>query len=177
MLTAVFQQISLFTMELHLPFFALRVRESGADTATSPYHKMPRQWIDLCFLKVPHMPSLGEGDIGLQQAHFSFIISGKDNGRWLGCAFADTLLDDETLLEHSKSLPSPHMFDPISDFHIEPKLDGFDDPREYFLEILNYQSTRVMREWRSIVRTLARAVTVYVRSIPSIIPAIMPLTP
>src|SRR5215469_15204745 len=119
-------------MEMHIPCFELR-KSSTTDV------NQTRHSIDVSFL---HCGATDLGDdkyYRIYNKRFSFTICGSDHRRWTGYAFAETK-PNQKMEEHSED---DGQEDPIasgsdaygSSFIVHPD-NPFDDPRAYFLVVL-----------------------------------------
>ncbi|KAF2193385.1 hypothetical protein K469DRAFT_734797, partial [Zopfia rhizophila CBS 207.26] len=144
---------SAFTLEFHVPYFALRDSNSWSEVAHSENRRPSRRWIDLSFLKV--RPQLREkSTYGICEAQISLVICGIANSRWVAYSFVDTEFDDEDLLSENSSDENFHE-DPIAGTCSNRIIDADSplwDPREYFLVVVEFRMSQVLKEWRNLVR-------------------------
>jgi hypothetical protein len=149
-----------FQMELHLPFFLLRMSKPP-ESCIKVNSKPPRQYTDLSFLKLdtPKSQQQGTGEIwGLHEAQISYVVTGSDDWRWIGYAFVDTELDG-LLTDLSEDDLS---FDRVAAGEIHAKSPLW-RPRDHWVKVLDIRIEQVRKEWEYLVFKLEFAVNHYVR--------------
>jgi len=144
----------MFQFEFHLPFFAFRTSPPSDDNSLS-------EWTDLAFLEMQVPKSLDQRKHGMLEVHFSFVICGCDETRWVAWAFDDTQFDGEDLIDRILPCEGVHQ-DPIANDNTDAECPIW-DPREYFLKIIEARITRAAREWEATVRPVERSIREYVR--------------
>ena len=101
----------------------------------------------------------------MYEAQISFSIVGSDDGRWVGCAFADTYFNDNDKNFTQSDFAyegSNANEDPIAS---DGKLDAncpIMNPRAYFLTIFRIRSDQVLKEWEYLVREVERNIETHV---------------
>jgi hypothetical protein len=110
---------------------------------------------------MPTPKSLDQRKYGMLEAHFSFVICGSDEARWVGWAFDNTEFDGEDLLDRISPCPGFHA-DPIaSDGETDAELPIW-NPREYFLMIIESRIAQAQEEWEGLVIPVERSIRAYV---------------
>ncbi|KAF2181077.1 hypothetical protein K469DRAFT_590492 [Zopfia rhizophila CBS 207.26] len=161
---------NIFQLEFQIPYFALRILPfpAGHPQRTVPNKTPPRQWTDLSFLNRQILNSQGKKQYGMYEAQISLVICGPDEKRWVGYAFVDRYFNGEDLEEDDFSYDGVQE-DPIAtDFEVDTNLPIIDanlpkwNPREYFLNIVEFRMAQVLKEWEGLVRKVQRSVRDYV---------------
>jgi hypothetical protein len=150
-------------MEINIPSYELITRPTKNDhLSTRPISKNPpRHYTDLSFLKITSKDRAGNLINGIRESHFSFILCGTDNGRWVGISFVDKRFGDEDELEDDISPSEGVHMDPIAMGKLDADIPIW-DPREYFLNILNLRLLEALKRWRFLVRTIEGCIKRYV---------------
>lgn len=156
----------MYQLELHFPYFALRERppEENISSNAKP------NWIDLGFLNTDTCNSNPTTYV-IHQAHFSLVIYGFHNSRWVAYAFENNQFDEgyENGLEDEEECYSYETFneDPIvSEAKSGIILDAnvsISDPRVYFLWVLSARIHQQSKFWEDLVRYLEPSIDRYVR--------------
>lgn len=135
-------------MEIHIPYFTLSANPGNGQN-------IPRRWTDLSFLELQDQESYG-----LQETHFSFVICGTSNSRWVGYSFVDSPKDDT---DSGKMVcPGEYVLnDPILNGEHDADFPIW-DPRYYFLMVLRQRITMISMEWISLARQIELSVKRYV---------------
>lgn len=151
----------MFQIEFHLPYFALRREDPCKEAKHEPFHN----WIDLSFLGLEMRKTRG---YRLHQAHFTLVIYGLNNLRWVAYAFENNHHDErfEKDLEEEKENYSYDSFheDPIA----SDGRNGVDanqpihDPREYFLLVFEARTSRMLREWEYVIGHFQHSIDAFV---------------
>jgi hypothetical protein len=134
-----------------------------SDKAATPSNS-PNQWTDLSFLEVQTPKALDGRKVGMFEAHFSLVICGSHESRWVGYALDNTEFDGEEL--HDKIFPCEGVHpDPIASCLNDSGLDAdlpIWNPREYFLFAVSNRITRAAIEWDALLRAIERRINQYV---------------
>ncbi|OCK74043.1 hypothetical protein K432DRAFT_311503 [Lepidopterella palustris CBS 459.81] len=154
---------SSFRLELHLPYFALRLSRHRGHSHKQEYSNPMREWTDLSFLKIWAPKSQAQTTYRMYEAHISFVIYGSDERRWVAYAFVDTAFN-EANLENEEEFPHGAIQeDPIaSNGKLDANLPVW-NPREYFLMIFNIRIAQVLKESQYLVQAVERSIKQYVR--------------
>jgi hypothetical protein len=150
--------ISMFHLELHLPYFALR----QSTRPTSSHLGNKRQCIDLSFLTTRSNGRPSQLRYKIFDAQISFVISGWEDSRWVAWSFIDNYFSEEELLDIDGYPYKGFVEDPIAKGQLDQN-KPLVNPREYFLMILKVRSEQVLQEWEWVVQTVKRNVKRYVR--------------
>jgi hypothetical protein len=152
--------ISMFHLELHLPYFALR-----QSTKPAGFHaRGKRQCIDLSFLTGCSNSGPSQPRYKIFEAQISFVISGWEDSRWVAWSFIDNYFEKEEELLDIDGYPYEcFVEDPIVKGQLDQN-DPFANPREYFLMFLKVRSEQILQEWECVVHSVRRNVKRYVRS-------------
>ncbi|TVY59342.1 hypothetical protein LCER1_G000736 [Lachnellula cervina] len=132
-----------FALHLHLPFFLIRDTHPN-EPITGVNTKPSRNWTDLSFLQLDNPKSQDQESNkvwGMYEAHFSCVITGSDEWRWVGYSFVDAEIDG-FLHESSEEDLS---FDPIASGRLEANLPIW-RPREYWLRVFEIRIEQVRIE-------------------------------
>lgn len=151
--------ISMFHLEIHLPYFALR-------QWTVPAHShvgKKRQFIDLSFLAPRSIGGPSQSRYKIFDAQFSFVISGWEDSRWVAWSFVDNYFEKEELLDIDGYPYNAFVEDPIAKGQVDQN-NSLANPREYFLMILKVRSEQIVGEWECVVQGVKRNVKRYVYS-------------
>jgi len=151
--------ISMFHLELHLPYFALRKSTKPAGS----HARNKRQCIDLSFLTRCSNYRPSEPTYKIFEAQISFIISGWEDSRWVAWSFIDNYFEEEELLDIDGFPYKRFVEDPIVNGELDQN-DPLVNPREYFLMILKVRSQQVLEEWECVVQSVKHNVKRYVCS-------------
>jgi hypothetical protein len=136
----------MFQLEFNLPYFRLSlVPEPPSHTYSSV--ASTTQWTDLSFLELSSPDKNTVRKLGIFEAHFSFVVCGWRENRWVAYAFDNTGLDDEDAYDRIFYDDAEH---PIW------------DPREYFLTAVEARVIRAADLWEALVRGIERRITKYV---------------
>jgi hypothetical protein len=149
--------ISVFRLELHLPYFALRQSKKLA----SSHARNKRRCIDeLSFLT--RRSKSGPSQHKIFKAQISFVISGCEDSQWVVKSFIDNYFEEEELLDDVDGLPYNGFVEgPIAKGQLGQN-ERFVNPREYFLMILKIRSEQILKEWERVVQSVRRNVKPYV---------------
>ncbi len=141
-------------MEMHIPCFELRKSSTTAVNRS-------RHSLDVSFLHCGATDLRSDNDYRIYNKRFSFTICGSDHRRWTGYAF------DETKSNHKMEERSEDdgQEDPIasgsdvygSSFFVHPD-NPLDDPRAYFLVVLEIHLAEVLKDWKSLVLWVASSI-------------------
>ncbi|KAH8773330.1 hypothetical protein BGZ57DRAFT_824293 [Hyaloscypha finlandica] len=144
----------MFQLEFNLPYFRLSLAPEPASHTLSSVASA-KQWTDLSFLKLSSPDKNTVRKLGIFEAHFSFVVCGWRENRWIAYAFDNTEPDAEDsygrLFEES--------YDRI--FYDDTEHPIW-DPREYFLTVVEARVIRAADEWEALVRGIERRITKYV---------------
>ena len=152
--------ISMFQLELHLPYLALRQSTKPAGSHAG----RKRQCIDLSFLTRPSNSESSQSRYKIFEAQFSFVISGWEDSRWVAWSFIDNYFEEEEELLDIDGYPYDRFAeDPISKGEVDQN-KPLANPREYFLMILMVRSERILEEWEYVVQSVKRNIKRYVYS-------------
>lgn len=154
-----FKGISMFHLELHLPYFALR----QSTRLISSHIRSKRQCIDLSFLTTRSNGGPSQPRYKIFEAQISFVISGWEDSRWVAWSFIDNYFAKEELLDLDGYHYNGFVEDPISKGQLDQNTP-LENPREYFLVILKIRAEQVLKEWEHVVQTIKRNVKRYVYS-------------
>ncbi|KAF1998070.1 hypothetical protein P154DRAFT_267602 [Amniculicola lignicola CBS 123094] len=151
---------SVFSLEFHLPYLALReVHPFLKDDMDPPHSKPTRRWTDLSFLDIPPAPGKSCSIWGLHAASISFAMCGSDHTRWTGYAFVDTHFNNASDLEDTEDeeFEDELMQDPIASdgegIEVDSNMPVW-APREYWLRNLDFRSKQVLQEWTFLARSV-----------------------
>jgi hypothetical protein len=152
----------MFQLELHLPYFALRVGHPEREVNG----KRQSQWINLSFLQTETPKTKGQEIHGIYRAHISLAIYGVSQRRWVAYAFDNNDFDDREFGDgDSEDEGYPYkgfQEDPIaSDGKFDANVPIW-DPRVYFLFIFQNRMGQVLQEWEYLVRWIERNIERYV---------------
>jgi hypothetical protein len=115
----------------------------------------------LSFLEIQTPKLLDQGEYGMLETHFSFVICGSHEKSWAGWAFDNTEFDGEDLLDRISPCPGFHA-DPIAgDGQTDAEFPIW-DPREYFLMIIESRIAQAQEEWEGLVIPVERSIRAYV---------------
>lgn len=144
--------VSRFELAFHLPFRALR---------RLPNKTQPHVAFDVTFLDWE-----GRNSAYIFPAKYSFVITGTDDWRWMAYCFVDTFFDTDEDAESASYYADPNQSP--DGIPLDPCAAGRDamdnvvqDPREYFLRILEARLACVSDEWLCIVQEIERNVKLY----------------
>ncbi|KAI0127838.1 hypothetical protein BJ170DRAFT_389979 [Xylariales sp. AK1849] len=155
--------LSAFALIFHLPFYALR--ESTLPPVNDIRYKggerLLRQYQDITFLSSPPWTQKNNSEfVYLYESQVSCLVSGWDRWTWVAYLFIDLYYgnaDQESLDDYREE--SDQFADQLgSEFStIDPLLAGQGGgkperrPREYFLNVFEVRSRKVMNEWHRLV--------------------------
>lgn len=153
----------MFRLELHLPYYALlEERPSKAMKSTI----LPR-WTDLSFLRTETAGSQHRKTYDIMHsAHFSLVIHGQNNARWLAYSFEnkhfDERFEDDVQYDcYSYDGPMIHEDPIVSDGTVDANLPIW-DPREYFLRVFKARMSQIVRYWELLVWYIEPIIICYV---------------
>jgi hypothetical protein len=136
----------MFQLEFNLPYFRLSLApEPASHTLLSV--ASTKQWTDLSFLELSSPDKNTVPKLGMSEAHFSFVVCGWRENRWVAYAFDNTEPGDEG------------SYDRLFYGDAEPPIW---DPREYFLTVVEARVIRAADSWEALVRGIERRITKYV---------------
>ncbi|KAK0649648.1 hypothetical protein B0T16DRAFT_457041 [Cercophora newfieldiana] len=162
-----------FALELHLPFYAWRrSRQPLKDQRRKANGKPLRRCRSLEFLVLDpqHDPATPVEDC-IYEAQVSCIVTGFDEGSWVGLAFVDTYYrgdDDRESVEYyadqnseaEARMENPFLMDPLTGGRVDANAPIW-KPREYFLRLLECRIDQVRREWHNVVSRLLQITEPY----------------
>jgi len=135
------------------------------------------KWTDVSFLNRSVSDVKGQETYGIYRAHISLVISGPSDWRWVAYCFDSHGFDDEDSdAEDSEDDESedgdsednglqdgdcPFLEDPMAQVDANQPIY---DPREYFLLVFQSRITRIVEEWKFLVRWTERHISAYVCS-------------
>lgn len=124
--------------------------------------------MDLSFLKGSACDVESQDTYGVYQAHFSLILSGHSDRRWVAYSFDNNNIEDDEDEEDKNSKDDKC---PLREDMMALDAEGYTDmpifdPREYFLLTFRSQMDRILKEWTYLVRHIDRDVHAYVCRIP-----------
>jgi hypothetical protein len=142
---------SVFQLEFHMPYFALRCSQLK-DIFAQRKKRAHRGWMNIAFLNTKDKDPEEDGTWGIHQAQISVTICGTDNSHWIAYCFEDRHFDEDGELGQDEHT-SIHQSDQIAggEFGAE---DTIWDPREYFLRVLLIRMRQVHKEWEELVRKI-----------------------
>ena len=144
----------MFQLEFNLPYFRLSlVPEPPSHTYSSV--ASTKQWTDLSFLELSSPDKNTVRKLGIFEAHFSFVVCGWRENRWVAYAFDNTGLDDEDAYDRLFEDSYDRIFYDDAEHPIW-------DPREYFLTVVEARVIRAADLWEALVRGIERRITKYV---------------
>lgn len=141
-----------FQLDLHLPFFILRISTPPDISVEKVYTKPQRAWSDLSFLKLDLPISEGQDPEevwGIQESHISCVITGSDNWQWVAYGFVDAEVDG-LLCDSSET---DLRFDRIAACELDVNFPIW-RPREYFLQVFAIRIEQVRGQWEHLVYKL-----------------------
>jgi hypothetical protein len=135
----------MFQLEFNLPYFRLSLApEPASHTLLSV--ASAKQWTDLSFLELSSPDKNTVRKLGIFEAHFSFVVCGGRENRWVAYVFDNTESDDES--SYGRIFGDAEL--PIW------------DPREYFLTVVAARVIRAADLWEALIRGIERRITKYV---------------
>jgi len=147
---------SMFHLELHLPYFALRESKILAGS----HARDKRQCVDLSFLT--RCSESGPSQHKIIEAQYSIVICGQDDFQWVGWSFIDNNFEQEELSDDVDRLSYKGVVeDPIANAQLDQN-KPLVNPREYFLRVLEVISEQILGEWERVVQNMRRNVRQYV---------------
>ncbi len=113
---------------------------------------------------IPSRTSTSNQSDYLCQGQISCVVSGIDKHKWIAYLLADTYLDsgEQSFVEylHDDYVEGGLRRDPLTNGICDAEMPIW-DPREYFLKVLEIQSTKVRQEWVNLVDSLQRMIREY----------------
>jgi hypothetical protein len=97
--------------------------------------------------------------LGIFEAHFSFVVCGWRENRWVAYAFDNTEPGDEGSYDRLFYGDDEVSYDRIFYGYAEHPIW---DPREYFLTVVEARVIRAADSWEALVRGIERRITKYV---------------
>ncbi len=157
----------IFQLTFSFEYFVLRSSSSFIDSRKFK-GKPLRYSQSLSFLAGKSIPSQKTSNSNqsdyLYQGQMSCVVSGIDKYKWIAYLLADTYLEsgDQSFVEylHDDYLEGGLRRDPLTDGVCDAEIPTW-DPREYFLKVLEIQSTKVRQEWVNLVDSLQRIIREY----------------
>lgn len=143
-----------FALNLHLPFFIsldTPPNEPMGGVNTKPL----RKWTDLSFLETQVQKP--KKVWGMYEAHFSCVVTGSDEWRWVAYGFVDTEIDG-ILHESSKD---DLKRDQIASGVLEADIP-FWRPRDYWLKVFEIRIEQVKIQWEYLISKVRLGVDRYV---------------
>ncbi|KAK1848670.1 hypothetical protein CCHR01_08718 [Colletotrichum chrysophilum] len=165
-----------FTLEFHVPFFALR-RHSQVprDSRNRPDGSPCRRSIELSFL-TGSVSSTDSNPISywLHEVQTSLLVVGNNNTVWTAYLFTDTYHDGSSAKTNHDDLSSYQQrsnedelfYDPITMGHHDASIPIW-DPREYFCLIVRIRLGLIKEEWAYILVFLMGKIGFFELGIPS----------
>ncbi|KAF0324800.1 hypothetical protein GQ607_007971 [Colletotrichum asianum] len=165
-----------FTLEFHLPFFALREQlRVPDDNRKRPDGSPCRKTLDLSFL-TGIINSTGSTNVSyyLHEAQTSLLIVGNNNTVWTAYLFTDTYhngrpgeTNHEDLSFFQQPLEENELFyDPLTMGQHDANVPIW-DPREYFCLIVRIRLGLIKEEWAYIFSFFAEKIGAFKLDIPS----------
>jgi hypothetical protein len=150
-----------FQLDLHLPCFILSKSTPPEEFGGNVNLKPRRNWTDLSFLELEKFdlrPKEPTEVWGVQEAQFSFVVTGSDCSKWLGCAFVDAEIDG--ILAESFEDDLTH--DQIAAGEIQASFPIW-TPREYWIRVFEIRIGYVRNQWDYLIHKLEIGINQYVR--------------
>jgi hypothetical protein len=155
-----------FQLAFSLEYFVLRTSSSFIDSRKFK-GKPLRHFQSLSFLagySISSRTSTSDQSDYLYQGQISCVVSGIDKHKWIAYLLADTYLEsgEQSFVEylHDDYLEGGLRRDPLTDGVCDAEMPTW-DPREYFLKVLEMQSSKVRQEWVNLVNSLQRMIMEY----------------
>lgn len=131
---------------------------------------------DLSFLKTQDPESEDQEDYEIHETQFSLTICGLDDFRWNRYSFADSDFEEEDVGDEDTDdteedgdqgvgIGPDFLDDPVAPDGVMDACHSIENPREYFLIVLEIRLAEVFSEWEYVVRTLERRINQCVRRI------------
>ena len=98
---------------------------------------------------------------GIFEAHFSFVIYGAHEQRWVAYAFDNTEFDGEELLNKIFPCEGVHADPIVSDDDTDAERPIW-DPRLYFLKVVRARLAQAATEWDALFWAIERRIVQYV---------------
>lgn len=152
-----------FQLQLQIPYFVARPMPKKPTNS-----KIPRECMDLSFLRIPPYMCLGNSKYGAFEAAFSLVLCGKHDLHWVAYAFDDTYFNEEEGGEEEEEEDEEEEEPQAPEDPIAPNGKVLVDPplwnaREYFLTICDHRMTQVFEESQSLVRIIQYNVAPYTK--------------
>ena len=155
-----------FQLAFSFEYFVMRTSSSFIDSRSFK-GKPLRHSQSLSFLtghSIPPQTYASNQSDYLYQGVISCVVSGIDKHKWIAYLLADTYLEngEQSFVEylHDDYLEGGLRRDPLTDGICDAEMPTW-DPREYFLKVLEIQSTKVRQEWVNLVDSLQRRIREY----------------
>jgi hypothetical protein len=128
--------------------------------------------MDFLMLDPHHDPSTTAQDC-IYEVQISCLVTGFDEGSWVGLAFVDTYYrgdDDRESAEYyaeqhaeaeESNIENPFLMDPLTGGEVDANAPIW-KPREYFLRVLERRIDQVRLEWHNVVSRLLQITEPYV---------------
>jgi hypothetical protein len=147
-----------FALNLHLPFFLLR--DTPPEAPVGKVNTKPRRsWTDLSFLK--DISELQDQEPkkawGMYEAHFSCVVTGSDEWRWVAYGFVDTEIDG---VLHDSSEDDLN-FDQIASGGVKASPPIW-RPRDYWLKVFEIRIEQVRMQWEYLIHKVELGIRRYV---------------
>jgi len=152
----------MFRLEFNLPYFRLS-RPPEAASHALPRGASAKWWIDLSFLELPNSEIKAVQKLGMFEAHFSFVVCGWRENRWVAHAFDNTEPNGEDLAD--RIICDGLHCDPIASTYWDDILDAevpIWNPREYFLTVVEARVVQAADSWEALLMKIERRITGYV---------------
>ncbi|KAH8585450.1 hypothetical protein B0O99DRAFT_603293, partial [Bisporella sp. PMI_857] len=149
------QGFLVFTLDFHIPYYALRVsKELLKDTRQRPDGKPLRGSRKLPSSSRPLNASTStDGAYCLYEAEVSVAVTGIDHWVWTAYGFVDTYFEPkENVDSYHHQLggsAGPGRADPLAAGRLDADKPIW-TPREYFFKVLEIRMNQVLREWNGI---------------------------
>ncbi|KAG0645349.1 hypothetical protein D0Z07_9001 [Hyphodiscus hymeniophilus] len=146
-----------FTLDFHIPYFALRTSKELLKDARTRFNGEPlRISRTLPFLNPPISGSKPTDEIYcLYESQISVSVTGIDHWVWIARAIVDTYFDSKESVEnyHGMNGRKKGRADPLAAGRINAD-EPIWTPREYFFKIFEIRMQQVLKEWNRIVNKM-----------------------
>jgi hypothetical protein len=156
-------QTAIFTLEFHIPFFALR-REKTFDRRAGS--RQSTESLSQSSLREGSLLPFGNNNIDDRMYYYeasnSLLVTGPDEWMWTSYCFADTYYNSERGDVEDFETADAKVKDAASDRHSSLGFPVW-DPRQYYLMILSRRLMQATNEWSNLVSVLEVRLTAFVR--------------
>jgi hypothetical protein len=141
---------TVFRLQFHMPFYALRERPPTPCTKDDVSTKPLRNWTDVSFLA---------DSLGIHESHIAFTICGVADRRWVAYAFSDTDYDENKEMDEFQFDYNGMFADQIAgDARDVDANKPIWNPREYYLMIMSIRLSQIVGEWAKLIRKFEKGI-------------------